>query len=270
MNNAKKKDNLRLAIEFGNEDSYDSIGDNDFKTVRFISLRENGISVEKIKSHNKITKKNTKMSSNDTDNENENKSAFLNIQITDNNKPISNNNEINNNNENNNHDNNYFNSSDNNLIISHRKNNLIFSTNLNMNDNTDNVNNSVNHKIIKKEDLDNDCENVSINKKSTFSPTKKRKKLVLEEKQKSKGRRRSIYASDHKEEAKREEKKYRKDKNGTEINKKNRRKVKISFGEPFVNITPIESFKKYNIVLGIPKGEKYYNGRDDCKCCLII
>ena len=186
MNNESKKDKLRLAIEYGNEDSYNSI--DDFQTARFISLRENGISVEKVKSNNKITKKNTKMSSNveDTDNENENKSEYLNIQITESNKHTNNND---------NNDDNLFNCSDNNLIIHHRKNKIIISSNLNMNENNDNdkVNNSVNH-IMKKDDIYNDCDNGSINKKSSFSPIKKRRKLVLEEKQKSKGRRRSIYA----------------------------------------------------------------------------
>ena len=199
------------------------------------------------------------MSSNveDTDNENENKSEYLNIQITESNKHTN--------------DNNLFNCSDNNLIIHHRKNKIIISSNLNMNENNDNdkVNNSVNH-IMKKDDIYNDCDNGSINKKSSFSPIKKRRKLVLEEKQKSKGRRRSIYAMEHKEEAKNEDKKIRKDKNGTEICKKNKKKVKISFDKQFVNIIPIESFKKYNVMVGLPKGENYYNGRDDCQCCSII
>ena len=265
MNNESKKAKLGLAIEYGNEDSYNSIDENDFQTVRFISLRENGISVEKLKSNNKITKNNTKMSSNveDTDNENENKSEYLNIQITESNKHTNNND---------NNDNNVFNCSDNNLIIHHRKNKLIISSNLNMNENNDNdkVNNSVNHNIMKKNDIYNDCDNGSINKKSSFSPIKKRRKLVLEEKQKSKGRRRSIYATEHKEEAKNEDKKIRKDKNGTEICKKNKKKVKISFDPHFVNVIPIESFKKYNVIVGLPKGEKYYNGRDDCQCCSII
>ena len=131
------------------------------------------------------------------------------------------------------------------------------------------MNNSVNH-IMKKDDIYNDCDNGSINKKSSFSPIKKRRKLVLEEKQKSKGRRRSIYAMEHKEEAKNEDKKIRKDKNGTEICKKNKKKVKISFDKQFVNIIPIESFKKYNVIVGLPKGEKYYNGSDDCQCCAIF
>ena len=52
--------------------------------------------------------------------------------------------------------------------------------------------------------------------------------------------------------------------------KKNKRKVKIGFMEPFVNITLIESFKKYNIMLGMPKGEIYLKDRGNCQCCSII
>ena len=116
---------------------------------------------------------------------------------------------------------------------------------------------------------DNDLDKESLYKRSSFSPSKKRRKLVLEEKKKNRGPRRSIYAVEHKEEKKEEEKIYRKDRNGTEIRKKNKKKVKIGFEEPFVNIIPIESFKRYNIMLGLPRGEKYFKDRDDCKCCLI-
>ena len=72
----------------------------------------------------------------------------------------------------------------------------------------------------------------------------------------------------------------RTDRNGTVINKKNRKKVKISFidqvdkHKKLVTEVKIESFKKYNIILGMPK-EDYYDGNDKnnskCSCiCLII
>ena len=274
IDNDNQKGNLKLTIEYVDvdEDSDNSIDENDFKTARYISLGDNGISVEKVKSKNKITKKNTKMSSNveeieDMDNENGNKSVNLNIQITDNKKSSNNNN----------YEYNNYNSSDN-LVISHYKNKILYSSNLNMNDNDndnndkfDKINNSVNHKINKKNGIcdDNHFDKESLNKRSSFSPNKKRIKLVLEEKKKNRGNRRSIYAVEHKEEKKEEEKIYRKDRNGTEIRKKNKKKVKISFEEPFVNIIPIESFKRYNIILGLPKEEKYYKEHDNCQCCLI-
>ena len=72
----------------------------------------------------------------------------------------------------------------------------------------------------------------------------------------------------------------RTDRYGTIINKKNKKKVKISFidqidrHKKLVTEVKIESFKKYNIILGIPK-EDYYDGNDKsnsrCSCiCLII
>ena len=281
--NENKKDNFKLTIEYVNEDSDNSIDENIFHTARYISLKDNGISVEKLKSNNKITKKNTRVSSNveeveDSENENDNKSINLNIHITDNLKHSNDNN----NDNNNNYENNNYNSSDN-LVISHRKNKYLYSNNLNMNDNDNNndnndkcdkINNSLNNIINKKEYLykvnhtNDDKDNLY--KRSSFSPSKKRKKFVLEEKKKNRGPRKSIYTIEHKEEVKEDEKKYRKDKNGTEICKKNKKKVKIGFEEPLVNIIPIESFKRYNIMLGLPKEEKYYNGRDDCRCCLIM
>ena len=79
---------------------------------------------------------------------------------------------------------------------------------------------------------------------------------------------------------KEENKVERTDRNGTVINKKNRKKVKISFidqvdkHKKLVTEVKIESFKKYNIILGMPK-EDYYDGNDKnnskCSCiCLII
>ena len=80
---------------------------------------------------------------------------------------------------------------------------------------------------------------------------------------------------------KEEPKNERTDINGTVINKKNKKKVKISFidqidkNKKLVTEVKIESFKKYNIILGMPKYD-YYDGNDksNSKCnsciCLII
>lgn len=51
---------------------------------------------------------------------------------------------------------------------------------------------------------------------------------------------------------------------------KNKKKVKVTFKKDFEIVTPIESFKKYNVTIGIPKGEKYINRFDNCQCCLIF
>ena len=266
----KQKDNLKISIDIINKDSDDSMNDNDFQTAKYISLAGNLLSVEKIKSNNHnnhdYIKKNTKMSSGveeieDTVNENDNNNSInVHIQNT-NNKNIFNLDENNNI------------SCDNLIIAHHNKKKYLYESHLNINDNqtnnnNDKVNNSENGIFIKK--AETNFYNASPNKLSSFSPNKKRRKLVLEEKTKNRGRYRSVYATEHKEEKKENEKKYRKDKNGTEICKKNKKKVKINFEEPFVNVIPIESFKSYNIMLGLPKVEKYYNSRDDCKCCLVF
>ena len=242
-------------LEYISDDSNNSI---DFQsTTKYISLMPNGLSVGEVKNkNNKLHKKNTKMSSNMdeySENENENeKSMNLNIQLSDNIKTSYNN---------------EFNNSDNNLILSHCQNNFLQTSSSNPNFNLinkyDKINKSEN-KII------NDYENISLNKKSFFSPNKKKKKLILEVKKKNRGTKKSIYALEQKEEKKEEEKIYRRDKNGIPICKKNKRKVKIGFDEPFVNIIPIESFKKYNVMIGMPKGEKYINSKDDCQCCIVF
>ena len=85
------------------------------------------------------------------------------------------------------------------------------------------------------------------------------------------------------------EKTERIDRYGTVINKKNKRKIKVTFIDQInnnnnhnnnnnnnknklVSVIKIESFKKYNIILGMPK-EDYYLGNNKnisiCKCCVI-
>ena len=273
MKNEKKKGNLEIALEYISDD--DSIGGNEFKTTsKLISLMPNGISVEKVnqnkKNNNYLYKKNTRMSSNNEDMDSEN----------DNEKKSTNNNQLTDNDNNDNNDNikypinNNFNNSENNLILIGNKKKYLFHINNHDSNNSlnkfDKLNNSENHQITYFND---DNEKNSQNKKSSFSPIKKRRKIILEEKTKNRGfRRNSIYAIEHKGEKKEEieDKKYRKDKNGTIICKKNKKKVKIGFGEPFVKIIPIESFKNYNVMANIPKGEKYIDSKDNCECCLIF
>lgn len=254
-NNQKKKVKL---LDYTSDDSNNSI---DFQpTARYIALSPSGITVEKVKPKNKkLHKKNTRISSNndeDIEYPEEDKNFYnLNVQLTENIKVSYNNNEE-------------FHNSDNNLIISrHKKNNNLYE-NCNSNYNITNnygINNSENKNI-------NDYTKLSLNKKSFFSPNRKKKKIFLEEKKKSKGKRRSIYAMEQKDEEKEKEpeevKQYRKDIYGTPICKKNRKKVKVGFTVPFVNVVPIESFKNYNIMVGMPRGEKFK--RDDCLCCLVF
>ena len=61
---------------------------------------------------------------------------------------------------------------------------------------------------------------------------------------------------------------------GNLINKKNKKNVKVSFvdfttSQPLVNVVEIESFKKYNYIIGMPK-EKKIEKHDKCQCCITF
>ena len=269
MNNEKHKGNLKIALEYISDD--DSIGEKEFKTTaKLISLMPNGISVEKVnqknKNYNNLYKKNTRMSSNNEDIDSEN----------DNEKKSINNNQLNDNDDNNDNlkssINNNFNNSDNNLILVANKKKHLFQINSHDSNNSLNKFDKLNNSEINQINIFNDDnEKNSLYKKSSFSPIKKRRKIILEEKTKNRGFKRSIFHIENKEEKKEEveEKKFRKDKNGTLICKKNKKKVKIGFLEPFTKIIPIESYKKYNVMTNIPKGERYIS-KDNCECCIIF
>ena len=268
MNDRHKGENLKIEVEYISEDSNNSI--DDFKaTQKLISLVPEASSPENYKSKNKkntLLKKNTRISSNNDEDieylDNENNCENLNIQITDNIKTSTNN---------------FFTDSDNNLYLSHSKRKSLEKNSLNLNNSLnkyDKLNNSENANITKKDKYMNE-ESDFHSKQSNFSPIRKRRRIIIEEKRKNKGIKRNIYALENKEDKKdkkeEEEKKvYRKDKNGTEICKKNKKKVKIGFLEPFVNVTLIESFKKYNLMLGMPKGDTFIKDRENCQCCSII
>ena len=289
MNNNAQENNLKLSIGDVSENSNNSADDDDnFQTsAKLISLNQMGLSVEKIETNTKkkrIIKKNTRVSSNveedlyegvnenenDNENDNDNDNKFLHLNI-ENNQNILHSEEK------------QFHYSDNNLKLLKISN--LSTTNPNFNDNDFNINDNkfnsenINSNIPIKSTYNNSTDysntknpNVNLMRVSSFSPIKKRKKLVvLEEKQKTRGRRRSIYAMNPKEEVIEEEKKsLRKDYFGTPICKKNKKKVKVTFKKDFEIVTPIESFKKYNVTIGIPKGEKYINRFDNCQCCLIF
>lgn len=70
----------------------------------------------------------------------------------------------------------------------------------------------------------------------------------------------------------------RRDAFGNEIKKKNKRKIKVSFvdqlheDQPLVNVIDIESFKKYNFIIGMPKEDniKSTNVNSNCQCCIMF
>ena len=103
--------------------------------------------------------------------------------------------------------------------------------------------------------------------------TKKEKMMLLLLKEKTKGRvkKENAFLARPKKIVKKE----RFDRYGTVINKKNKKKVKITFVdeiryEPLIKVVKIESFKKYNVILGIPKEDKYVGvSKNNCQCCLL-
>lgn len=270
MKNDVQENNLKLSIEYVNEDSNNSVDDDNFQTsARLITLNQMVLSSEKVQTNpkKKFSKKNTRVSSNveedlyDVENENDNfspnKFLHLNIQT----ERRESNNSLRYSED---HD------SDNNL-------NLIKKGHLNTsNPNITEINLSDNKLISESSNIKKVSNYYSNNPKvnlmrvSSLSPNKKKRKLILEEKQKIRGRRRSIYAvPPPKEEIIEEEKSFRKDFYGTPICKQNKRKVRVTFKKNFEIVTPIESFKKYNVITGIPKDDKYINGFETCECCII-
>ena len=73
----------------------------------------------------------------------------------------------------------------------------------------------------------------------------------------------------------------RKDVYGVPINRRNRKKIKVTFSDTIdnnntkqgknqlVEVIPISSYKKYNYVEGFPREEDIANDKSTCKCCLI-
>lgn len=120
----------------------------------------------------------------------------------------------------------------------------------------------------------------NINNKQKIKTHKERNKLLLGQEKSKINKKEPIYVLKKIEIPNEEKKNERTDRNGTVINKKNKRKVKISFIDQIdkhnnlVTEIKIESFKKYNIISGMPK-EDFYDGSDKnnskCSCiCLII
>ena len=105
----------------------------------------------------------------------------------------------------------------------------------------------------------------------------KEKIMLLLSQEKTKVNKKEVsYFALKKDLPKEDSKKERTDRNGTIINKKNKKKVKVTFNDEInknklVTEIKIESYKKYNLISGMPK-EDYYlgvNKKAVCKCCSI-
>ncbi len=138
---------------------------------------------------------------------------------------------------------------------------------------------------------ENNEQNVQSEKKSlalSLSPLKKgrrRRNSLLDIMEKSKkdsnARRRSVINLFSQDELKFKDeisKNERKDAFGTPINKRNKRKIKVTFRDmttcqngtkPLAEVIPIASFKKYNYIEGTPREENLINNTASCQCCLI-
>ena len=121
----------------------------------------------------------------------------------------------------------------------------------------------------------------------TLSPLKKGKKrnyiidLMEKSKKNNNVRRRSVLNFIPEKEIKIGEeimKVERKDAFGVPINKKNKKKIKVTFRDTInkpkkekklVDVTNIISFKKFNFIEGLPKEEDKIGNKSTCKCCII-
>lgn len=136
----------------------------------------------------------------------------------------------------------------------------------------------------------NDINTTTKKTKFTLSPIKKgiKKKNILfdimEKSKKKNGQKRtSVIFQTHELKLKDEEiKNERKDVYGVPINKRNKKKIKVTFSDTvnsniskngknqLAEVIPIASYKKYNYIEGLPKEEDMANNKSTCQCCIII
>ena len=120
----------------------------------------------------------------------------------------------------------------------------------------------------------------------TLSPPKKRNKNniidIMEKSKKDNNIRRSsivnLLSQDENKYRENIMKAERKDAFGIHINKRNKKKIKITFSDTInksnspkqlVEVIPIASFKKFNYIEGFPNEEDSISNKSSCKCCLI-
>ena len=111
---------------------------------------------------------------------------------------------------------------------------------------------------------------------NTLSPIKKKKITSFKMIEKSKYKTSFDYIKKNENEFDTITGKERTDAFGNIIKRKNKKKIKVSFfdeinkGQPLVNIIDIESFKKFNIIIGMPKEEHIKKNHANCQCCNIF
>ncbi len=113
----------------------------------------------------------------------------------------------------------------------------------------------------------------SIKVKNIKSPKKRYSVFKLVEKDKK--YKKEYHLKELKKEIDLPKKKERTDIYGNVINKKNKKKIKVSFidkitTQPLAEVIDIESFRKFNYVQGFPKEGKMNNLNINCQCCSIF
>ena len=161
-------------------------------------------------------------------------------------------------------------------------NNLIMSSNI---PKKEKIDNNENKEVNELNDINDIKKQASI--VLTLSPPKKRKKKnniidIMEKSKKDNNIRRSsvvnLLSQDENKYRENIMKAERKDAFGIPINKRNKKKIKITFSDTInksnsprqlVEVIPIASFKKFNYIEGFPNEEDSISNKSTCKCCLI-
>ena len=117
-------------------------------------------------------------------------------------------------------------------------------------------------------------EPTSVKIKNYNTPKKRYSIIKLVEKEKKYKKNKNNFNNKKEERELIIDKKERTDIYGNIISKKNKKNVKVSFidkvtTQPLVNVIPIESFRKYNYIEGMPKEEKTEK-KANCQCCTIL
>ena len=150
------------------------------------------------------------------------------------------------------------------------------------------------NKLLTTNEMDNPLiEKININDKNltekkqnsglSLSPIKKKSKKnmlvdLMEKSKKNNDRRRSVmlFATEELKLKEENTKHVRKDAFGVPINKRNKKRIKVTFidtvnnKKEFAEIITIPSYKKYNFIEGPPREEDKITNKSNCKCCLII
>jgi len=133
----------------------------------------------------------------------------------------------------------------------------------------------INNKLDKNKNSEaKSTEPTSLKIKNYNTPTKRYSIIKLIEKEKKYKKKKNNFGNKKEEKEIITDKKERTDIYGNIISKKNKKNVKVSFvdkvtTQPLVNVIPIECFRNYNYIEGIPKEDKTEK-KANCQCCVTF